>query len=54
MRTTIYIHEKVWKMGKDMAEADYRSFSFLITKLITEEAKRRAQVKQAACTVETI
>ncbi len=41
MRTTIYIHEKVWETGKAMAEADYRSFSYLVSKLILEEAKRQ-------------
>lgn len=37
MRTTIYIHENLWKQAKVMAAEDGRTFSGLVTRLIVEK-----------------
>ena len=40
MRTTIYIHEYLWRQAKELASGENRSFSNLVTKLLKDKLKK--------------
>ena len=46
MRTSIYIHDKLYKEGKEAAAKDGRTFSNLITKLLSEEMRKKGKLKK--------
>ena len=46
MRTTIYIHELLWRQAKELAAGENRTFSNLITKLLIEKLKKGKEDKR--------
>ena len=45
MRTSIYIHDKLYEEAKKLAADDHRTFSGLITKLLSDVLKKKAGQK---------
>ena len=50
MRIGIYIHEKIWKKAKEIAQNDCRTVSGLITKLLMAEITRHVVVPDGSIT----